>query len=70
MPSELGTHYDLHRAYDENAGGDTQSVNVIGLTSLVFGNVNVSYTQHIIANGFDGSLYSIAKGYNTLIILR
>ena len=52
-PSELGAPYDLHATYDENAGGDTQSVNVIGLTSLVFCNVNVSYTQHIIANGFD-----------------
>lgn len=63
--STLTQPYDLQAVYDENAGGDTQSVNVIGLTSLVFGNVNVSYTQHIIANGFDSSLYGSANGYNT-----
>lgn len=64
-PSALSKPFNLRAVYDENAGGDTQPVNAIGLTSSVFGNVNVSYTQHIIANGFDSSLYGSAKGYNT-----
>lgn len=64
-PSVLAKPYDLRATYDENAGGDTQSINGIGFSSLVIGNANTSYTQHIVVNGFDTSLYGNGKSYNS-----
>jgi hypothetical protein len=63
-PSELGTPYDLHGAYDESAGDGGQYAGASGFNAQEFGQIAIVFNQTVKPTALDALSFSNPRIYN------